>query len=83
MGNDKWMTTADAAKEFGVTQRYIQILCSGRKRQKGNKVWQVLPKVKKIKYQMSVKNKQMMMIDRTELETIFTKEHEHANHKKR
>lgn len=80
MANDKWMTTAEAAEEFGVTQRYIQILCSGRKRQKGNKVWQVLPKVKKIKYQMSVKKKRMMLIDRNELEKLFTKEHENANH---
>lgn len=80
MSKKQWMTTAEAAELFGVTQRYIQFLCHGRKRQKGNKIWYVEPKLKHIKYQMSIKNKQMMLIDKNELETLFTKEHENANH---
>lgn len=74
------MTTAEAAEVFGVTQRYIQFLCHGRKRQKGKRIWFVEPKLKHIKYQMSIKNKKMMLIDMNEIKALFTKEHEHANH---
>lgn len=80
MKTKQWMTTAEAAELFGVTQRYIQFLCHGRKRQKGKRIWYVEPKLKHIKYQMSVKNKKMMLIDMNEVKALFTKEHEHANH---
>lgn len=80
MKTKQWITTAEASEVFGVTQRYIQFLCCGRKRQKGKRIWYVEPKLKHIKYQMSIKNKKMMLIDMNELKALFTKEHEHANH---
>ena len=80
MNKKQWITTSEAAELFGVTQRYIQFLCHGWKRQKGKSIWYVEPKLKHIKYQMSIKNKQMMLIDKNELESLFTKEHENANH---
>lgn len=80
MKTKQWITTAEASEVFGVTQRYIQFLCHGRKRQKGKKIWFVEPKLKHIKYQMSIKNKKMMLIDMNEIKALFTKEHEHANH---
>lgn len=76
MGNEKkWITTAQAAVEFGVTQRYIQFLCCGRKRMKGRLIWYVSAKLTKIKYARSVKNRQMILIDRQEIKELFTKEH--------
>lgn len=80
MKTKQWITTAEASEVFGVTQRYIQFLCHGRKRQKGKRIWYVEPKLKHIKYQMSIKNKKMMLIDMNEVKALFTKEHEHANH---
>ena len=80
MKTKQWITTAEASEVFGVTQRYIQFLCHGRKRQKGKRIWFVEPKLKHIKYQMSIKNKKMMLIDMNEIKALFTKEHEHANH---
>lgn len=76
MNKKQWMTTAEAADEFGVSQRYIQFLCYGRKRQKGNRIWYVDPKLKHIKYQMSIKNKKMVLVDMNEVKALFTKEHE-------
>lgn len=78
MSSKKWMTTSEAAEEFGVSQRYIQFLCHGRQRKKGKHIWFVAPKLQKIKYQKSIKNKQMVLIDRMEIEKLFTKEHENA-----
>lgn len=80
MSKKQWITTAEAAKQFGVTQRYIQFLCYGRKRQNGKRIWYVEPKLKHIKYQMSIKNRQMVLVDMNELDKLFTKEHENANH---
>jgi len=80
LNKKQWITTAEAAELFDVTQRYIQFLCSGRKRQKGKRIWYVEPKLKHIKFQMSIKNRQMVLIDKNELDKLFTKEHGNANH---
>jgi hypothetical protein len=72
MNEIEWITTEEASAIYGKSQRYIQMICSGRRRRKGRAVWHVLPKVKTIKYEMSAKNKPMMLIYKKELDELFT-----------
>lgn len=74
MNDLEWITTEEASQIYGKSRRYIQMICSGRRRRKGRAVWNVLPKVKTIKYEMSAKNKPMMLIFKHELDELFTKQ---------
>jgi hypothetical protein len=71
MNKIEWITTEEASAIYGKSQRYIQMICKGRRRRKGKAIWHVLPKVKKIKYIMSAKNKPMVLIFRKELDELF------------
>jgi hypothetical protein len=72
MNEIEWITTEEASAIYGKSQRYIQMICKGRRRRKGKAIWNVLPKVKNIKYIMSAKNKPMVLIFRKELDELFT-----------
>ena len=74
MNEIEWITTEEASQIYGKSQRYIQMICKGRRRRKGKAIWHVLPKIKNIKYTMSAKNKPMVLIFRKELDELFTKQ---------
>jgi hypothetical protein len=74
MDEIEWITTEEASQIYGKSQRYIQMICKGRRRRKGKAIWHVLPKVKNIKYIMSAKNKPMVLIFKAELDELFTKQ---------
>lgn len=71
----EFINVKEASELYGKTKRYIQFLIAGRKRRKGNHVWYVSPKLHNIKYVKSNKNKQMALIDKAEIDKLFTKEH--------
>lgn len=70
--SNEWITVKDAAQEFGVSQTYIQFLCSGRKRVKGKAMWHELPKIKNLQLTISEKQRPKFLIDYNEIKTIFT-----------
>jgi hypothetical protein len=79
MEQKTWISTSEAAEMYNCSQRYINMLITGRTRRKKTAVWTVKPKLSDVKITVSSKGKQKFFVNKQEIEKFFNKMMENPN----